>query len=303
LSTSDAGPGLRLVPDADRFGLWRTARPKVALTIAGLDPSGGAGIVADLRTFDALGVYGMAIVATLTVQSTGGLDGRHDVPPRLVERQIEAVFEDKRPDAVKIGALGGAGMVEGVSRALKSYDYTGPVVVDPVLAGSDGGALLEPDALEPFKELLVPRATVLTPNCAEVSVLCGFDVFEVGDVEAAALRLVSMGASAVLVTGWKTMDEGKSYATDVFCRDRDIEVMTSPWMEEAGIHGTGCVLSAAIAAGLARDRELRASVSDARRLVASAMRAAVTPGSGAPVANPYSLLRTRPAGRTKGGKS
>lgn len=301
MSTSD-GPGLRLMPDADRFGLWRVERPQVALTIAGLDPSGGAGITADLRTFDANGVYGMAIVTTLTVQNTKGMEDRHDVPPSVVERQIEAIFEDRRPDTIKIGALGGPGMVAGVIRALKRAEFIGPIVVDPVLSGSSGGRLLEADAVEALKELLVPRATILTPNVAEVSVLCGFEVYEVKDVEAAALRLVSMGARAALVTGLKVVERGNTFAADIFCEERRIEVLTSPWIEGVGVHGTGCVLSAAIAAGLARGRELEASVLDARRFVRSSMQAAVSPGSGLPVANPCAGLRARAAGRKKGGK-
>ncbi len=302
MSTSDAAPGLRLVLGADRYGLWRSAEPKTALSIAGLDPSGGAGIIADLRTFDAHGIYGMAVATTLTVQSTRGMDGRFDVGPGVVERQVEAVFEDRRPAAVKIGAVGGVGMVTAVCRALRNAEYSGPVVVDPVLASSGGDPLLDPDALEAFMEFLVPRASVLTPNCAEVSVLCGFDVFEVDDLEAAALRLTSMGAEAVLVTGWKLVEKRRSFAADVFCEGRDIEVMKSPWIEGADVHGTGCVLSAAIAAGLAAGVELRASVVEARQFVRSAIQSAVIPGSGAAVANPYAILRTRAAGRTRGGR-
>jgi hydroxymethylpyrimidine/phosphomethylpyrimidine kinase len=273
---------------AERTGLWRSSEPKVALTVAGLDPSGGAGIIADLRTFDALGVYGMTVVTTLTVQNTAKMLRRHDVSPAIVGEQLEAIFADRRPNAVKVGALGERGMVDAVADVLKKEKFNGPLVLDPVIASSSGAPLLDDDGIEALVRTLVPLSTLVTPNMREVASLCGFDVFDMMDAEAAALRLVSLGANAALITGVKfTPPDGTPRAADIFCEGKDIEVFESPWTEDLDVHGTGCVLSAAAAAGLAKARGVRSAVLEARRFVRAAMDGAVKPGRGAPVANPF----------------
>jgi hydroxymethylpyrimidine kinase/phosphomethylpyrimidine kinase len=287
--------------EADRFGLWRSKDPKVALTIAGLDPSGGAGIIADLRTFDALGVYGIAIAATLTVQSTKGLTKRQDVPADIVGAQFEELFSDRRPNAIKTGALGSKEIVVELAYLLDKEEYPGPLVIDPVISSSDGVPLLNEEGVDALKNVLLPHATLVTPNIQEVSRLCDFDVFDVKDMEAAALRMVAMGARASLVTGgMQGSGTGKS-AVDVFCDGRDIEVLMDPWIEGERIHGTGCVLSAAIAAGLARAKDLKSAVRDGRRAVRAAMEVPVTPGHGVPVANPFASVRPRVSWRWKQG--
>ena len=292
MSTSPEGPGLRRLLDAGRFGLWRTLKPVVALAVAGLDPSGGAGIIADVRTFDALGVYGEAVATTLTVQSTRGMSGRHDVSTEVIREQLESLFEDRRPDAVKVGALGNTAIICELARFLREVEYRGPLVVDPVLASSSGVALLDDDGLAALKGQLLPRASIITPNVREVSLLCGFEVFEEKDVETAALRLVSMGARAALVTGCVTVEKRRKHAADVLCDEGGIRLFTSPWIEGEGAHGTGCVLSSAIAAEMALGRGTEAAVSAARKFVRGAIEAAVEPGTGAAVANPYTSVRS-----------
>lgn len=299
MNTSPDEPGFL---EAERYGLWRSEHPRVALTIAGLDPSGGAGLIADLATFDALGVYGMAVATTLTVQSTEGMSGRHDVSGGILGEQLGAVFSDRRPNALKMGALGNRDIIVELEHFLRKEEYPGPLVIDPVIASGGGEPLLDDAGIGALVDLLVPRATILTPNAEEVSRLCGFEVFEVKDLEAAALRLVSMGARAALITGWKLVEAGREYAADVLCEAQNIDVFKSPWIEGQRVHGTGCVLSAAIAAMLARGKDLKSAVVEARRVVRASMDAAVMPGQGAAVANPFATVRLRAFGTTKGGK-
>lgn len=287
--------------EADRFGLWRSKDPKVALTIAGLDPSGGAGIIADVRTFDSLGVYGMAIATTLTVQSTKGMSKRQDVSADVIGAQFEELFADRRPNAIKTGALGSRDNVLELAYQLDKAEYPGPLVIDPVLNSGDGTPLLDEEGIEALKNVLLPHATLVTPNMDEVSQLCDFEVFDVKDMEAAALRLVAMGARASLVTGGKQSSGGGQLAADVFCDGKKIEVFTNPWMEGERVHGTGCILSAAIAAGLARAKDLKSAVWDGTRVVRASMEAPVMPGHGVPVANPFASVRPRVSWRWKQG--
>ncbi len=288
--------------EPDRFGLWRSAQPKVVLTIGGLDPSGGAGVIADLNTLASNGIYGMAIVATLTVQNTRGMYGRYDVPAEVVGGQLQKIFDDRRPNAVKTGALGSRENVLELGYMLEKLEYPGPLVVDPVLASSGGVELFDDRAVEALVEALLPRATVLTPNASEVNRLCGFQVFDVKDMEAAALRLTSMGARSVLITGGRLEEKGRLVAADVFCENRLIEVMRSPWLQEGDVHGTGCLMATAIAAGLARGKPARGAVHDARISVRQAMEAPVFPGQGRPVANPFAVVKPRLFGRKRGGR-
>lgn len=289
--------------EPDRYGLWRTARPKVVLAVGGLDPCGGAGVGADLNTLASEGIYGMALVATVTIQNTRGMYGRHDVPAEVLGRQLAALFDDRRPNAMKTGALGSRDNVLEIGYMLEKLEYPGPLVVDPVLASSGGSELFDEGAVEAIAEALLPRATIITPNASEVSRLCGFDVFDVKDMEAAALRLTSMGARSVLVTGGRLEAGGRLVAADVFCEGRTIEVMRSPWLAGADVHGTGCVLATAAAAGLARGKSPRGAILDARRTVRDAMEAAVYPGQGRPVANPFAEVKPHLFRRKRGDRN
>lgn len=293
----------RELVEPDRYGLWRSQKPRVALTIAGLDPSGGAGIIADLRTFDALGICGMAIAATLTAQSTKGMTGRLDIAPKFVSEQLHALFADRRPYTIKTGALGTRDNIMEISDLLDREEFTGPIVVDPVLASSNGEPLFDEGGVEALIKFMIPRAAIVTPNAEEVSPLAGFEVFDVKDMEAAAVRLVSMGARAALITGGRLAEGGRIRSADVFCDANEIGVFQSPWMSGSErTHGTGCVLSTAIAAGLAWGKSTRSAVVDARRFVRFAMENSVMPGHGSVVANPFAAIRLRGLGKQKGGR-
>ncbi|MBU1670992.1 MAG: bifunctional hydroxymethylpyrimidine kinase/phosphomethylpyrimidine kinase [Actinobacteria bacterium] len=263
----------------------RAERPAVALSIAGLDPSGGAGLVADARTFSAMGVFPMCVAATVTYQNTLGLKGRYDLPPEVVWGQLEALFEDRKPDAVKTGALGSARVVTEVARFLGDH-LAGPLVVDPVLFSESGGRLFDEGAAGALRELLLPRAALLTPNVSEAAVLTGIEVWTLAEMEAAAERLLNMGAVAVLVTGGRLEEDGVTVAVDVYSDPDGTEVLRSPWLEGQSVHGTGCVLSAAITAALATGRTMKEAVASGRAFVRRAMQCAVRPGAGSPCANP-----------------
>jgi len=257
---------------------------RTALSIAGLDPSGGAGLIADVGTFAALDVHGMAVVTTLTYQNTLGLTGRYDVPGGVVLRQLEELWADRVPNAVKTGALGGADAVREVGLFLDS-EYMGPVVVDPVTAAGSGGRLLEEDALQGLVAYVIPRAAVVTPNVDEAALLSGFEVCDIKDAEAAALRLVSMGARAALVTGMKIEENGVPMAADVLCDGEEIDIYSHPWVEGLRVHGTGCVLSASIAACLAKGMTLKEAVIRGREATRAAFEGAVATGLGTASAN------------------
>jgi hydroxymethylpyrimidine kinase/phosphomethylpyrimidine kinase len=264
--------------------------PRVALTIAGLDPSGGAGIIADVRTFHAMGVYPMAVACSLTYQSTKGLLGRYDLPPEVVERQIETLLPDRKPDALKTGVLGRADTVKEVARLYRKHSLA-RLVVDPVAASGDGKQLLEAEGFQALVERLLPLATLVVPNLEETSLICGFDVFDVNDMKAAALFIKRMGAGAVLVTGARVEERGRQVAADVFFDGHGYRVMTSLWIEGDRVHGTGCVLSAAITASIALGRDLESAVVRGRNFVRKAMERAVKPGTGVPCADPWAARR------------
>lgn len=261
---------------------------RTALSIAGLDPSGGAGVIADVRTFDALGVYGMAAVATVTFQNTIGMAGRYDMPAEAVRRQVEEIFRDRLPNAIKTGALGSAAAVKLLARMLHE-EYPGPVVVDPIVLSGSGARLLDDEGAKALVEDLIPGSALVTPNVSEVEFLSGFEVFDIKDVEAAALRLIALGARSALVTGKKVEEDGELMSADVFCDGEQIKTYTSPWIQGIEIHGSGCLLSSAITACLAKGMTLKDSVEQGRALVRSAMEVPVFPGRGASCADPFSL--------------
>ncbi|PKQ27783.1 MAG: bifunctional hydroxymethylpyrimidine kinase/phosphomethylpyrimidine kinase [Candidatus Anoxymicrobium japonicum] len=258
---------------------------RTALSVAGLDPSGGAGIVADVRTFDALGVYPMAVAATLTFQSTLGVKGRFDVPVGVVRGQLEELFADGIPNAIKTGALGSAAVVKAVG-AFFEKEYSGPLVVDPVVVGGSGGCLLDEDGMDAIARHLLPRSSLVTPNALEAESLCGFAVSDVKDAWAAAMRLVAMGARSALITGLKIVEKGEALAADVFYDGEDIDVCVSNWIEGLKVHGTGCLLSAAITAHLAKGMALKDAVTEARSFTMAGIQRAVSPGKGVSCANP-----------------
>ncbi|HEV2448308.1 MAG TPA: bifunctional hydroxymethylpyrimidine kinase/phosphomethylpyrimidine kinase [Candidatus Sulfopaludibacter sp.] len=246
--------------------------PPIALTIAGSDPSGGAGIQADLKTFHQFGVYGEAVVTLLTVQNTVRVARVELMPPALVAEQIAAVLEDIPPAAAKTGALGSAEVVRAVAEAAAAFTF--PLVVDPVMISKHGLPLLPESAVAAVREELLPRAALLTPNVPEAEALAGRPIRSLADVRAACERIFRMGSRAVLLKGGHL--EGD--AVDVLFDGAEFTEFPAPRIETRHTHGTGCTYSAAIAAGLASGAGLREAVARAKRYVHSAILTA--PGLG-----------------------
>jgi len=248
---------------------------RVALSIAGSDPSGGAGLQADLKTFHRLGVYGEAVVTLITVQNTLGVTRVDVLAPDLILEQIHAVCTDICPHAAKIGALGNRGVVEAVASAAKSFTF--PLVIDPVMISKHGAALIAEDAQSALRTCLIPRAFLLTPNLEEATVLAGFAVNDVASMRKAAEKLAVLGAKNVLIKGGHL--EGD--AIDVlFEPDRGFHEYSSPRIASKHTHGTGCTYSAAITAELAKGIELRPAIALAKTFITEAIRTAPGLGSG-----------------------
>jgi hydroxymethylpyrimidine/phosphomethylpyrimidine kinase len=256
----------------------------VALTIAGSDPSGGAGIQADLKTFHQFGVYGEAVVTLLTVQNTVRVSRVECLSAELVVDQIRAVVEDIRPMAAKTGALGGRAIVEAVAEIAVEFDF--PLVVDPVMISKHGAPLMAEDAREAVREKLLPRAYLLTPNLAEAEALAGFAIRDVSGMRRAAEALARRGARAVLVKGGHL--EGA--AVDVLYQDGVWHEFTAPRIDTPHTHGTGCTYSAAITAGLARGATLLEAVSRAKAYITEAIRTAPQLGSGSGPVNHHARV-------------
>ena len=242
----------------------------VAVTIAGSDSSGGAGIAADLKTFAALGVYGGVVITALTAQNTRGVAAIHDVPADFVAAQIDAVFSDLAVDAVKIGMLGNAAAVEAVMAGLARH-HARHVVLDPVLTASSGARLLREDAVEALRRL-VAGVELVTPNLPEAAALLGAEpACDEDEMRAQAERLKSLGAAAVLIKG----GHGEGPESVDLLLDRDgCARFAAPRIATKNTHGTGCTLSSAIAAGLAKKFSLREAVAEAKRYVTAAIAAA-----------------------------
>ena len=241
------------------------------LSIAGSDPSGGAGILADLRTFAAFGVYGTAALAALTAQNTTGVSAVMPVPADFLRAQLDAVFSDVRVDAVKIGMLGTSEAVRAVAVALREYRPP-HVVLDPVLRASTGAALLDADALDVLRDELLPRATLITPNAAEAGALLGVAApRSVAEAHEAAAALVARGAPAALVTGGHlgTTED----CVDVLHDGRKTWELSVPRTSigGGGRHGTGCTFSSAVAALLALGRTLPDACAGGQRFVAASI--------------------------------
>jgi hydroxymethylpyrimidine/phosphomethylpyrimidine kinase len=243
----------------------------IALTIAGSDSSGGAGVQADLKTFSALGVYGASVITAVTSQNTKGVAAVHNLPVAVVTTQIDAVLSDLRVGAVKIGMLSCAEVIEAVASALARWNITN-VVLDPVLVASTGARLLEPQALDVLRRVLLPRALVLTPNLPEAAALLdGVPAANESEMRAQAERLLALGTKAVLIKG----GHGKGPESADFLVDAKETVrFATDRIETKNTHGTGCTLSSAIAAGLAKGHDLRQAVRAAKDYVTAAIAAA-----------------------------
>ena len=245
---------------------------RVALSIAGSDPSGGAGIQADLKTFHQFGVYGEAVITLLTAQNTEGITRVEVVPARLVDEQLRAVLEDIPPDAAKTGALGSLEVVSAVARAASEFSFA--LVVDPVLASSGGWPLASAEAAEAIRKELLPRATLAMPNLPEAEVLSGLPIHTLDDMRRAACAIHKMGAGAVLIKGGHLMGD----AIDILYDGSEWREYRAARIETRHTHGTGCVYSAVITAGLARGLGVASAVAQAKAFITEAIR--TSPGLG-----------------------
>jgi hydroxymethylpyrimidine/phosphomethylpyrimidine kinase len=247
-----------------------------ALTVAGSDPSGGAGIQADLNTFAALGVYGMSVIVALTAQNTTGVKDVMDVPAEFVARQWDEVMSDIPAMSVKTGMLGNEANVRTTAHMIEKYGVR-HFVLDPVMVSSSGASLLAAPAVETLKRELAPRASVVTPNLAEAEILSGVDVHDKASMELAARRIREFGPEFVLVKGGHL--EGD--ALDILYDGSEFHYYRSARIGDSEIHGTGCVLSAAITACLARGNTVYDAVRLAKDFVTEAIQNSYRVGRGA----------------------
>ena len=247
----------------------------VALTIAGSDPSGGAGLQADLKTFHRFGVYGEAVVTLLTVQNTQRVSRVDTLAPEIVLQQLQAVLEDIPPHAAKTGALGSAAMVEAIANAASAFAF--PLIVDPVMISKHGARLIDANATRALMERLIPRAFLLMPNLEEASALVGFPVNDPPSMIRAARVLADLGARNVLVKGGHLTGD----ALDIlYMEDHAVHEFAAPRVATPHTHGSGCTYSAAITAELAKGTALLAAVTLAKRFVTDAIRTAPGLGGG-----------------------
>ena len=243
----------------------------IALTIAGSDSSGGAGIQADLKTFAACGVYGASVIAALTAQNTQGVTAIHQVPPEFITAQIDAVFSDLDVRAVKIGMVSQRAAIEAIAAGLERWSG-GQVVVDPVMVATSGDRLLAADAIDALRKLLIPRAALITPNLPEAAALLDAPVAQLErDIVDQGERLLALGCAAVLIKGGH--GEGAE-STDYLIGKGGVITLAAPRIATRNTHGTGCTLSSAIAAGLAKGESLETSVRQAKAYITAAIAAA-----------------------------
>lgn len=233
---------------------------KNVLSIAGTDPTGGAGIQTDLKTFEAHGVYGMAIISAVVAQNTFHVTGMQAVPADLVGRQIDCVFEDIRPDAVKIGMLYDEEIIHKTAECLRAH-HAKNIVLDPVMMSSSGQTLLRRDAAETLIRELFPLCTLVTPNLHEAAAICGHEITDRDGMEQAAKEIAAQTGGAVLVKGGHLAD----CADDLLFDGETCHWFPSPRIDNPNTHGTGCTLSSAIACNLAEGHSLAASVRRAKR--------------------------------------
>ena len=247
---------------------------KTALTVAGSDPSGGAGIQADIKTMQALGVYGMSVITSLTAQNTLGVTGIHDVPRDFLEAQINAVFEDIFPNAVKVGMVSSAELAQVIADRLRYYSAKN-IVVDPVMVSTSGSTLAKDGCVKLMEEKLFPLAALLTPNIPEAERLWGKHISNREDMQNCAEELSQKYGCAVLLKG----GHFEGGADDVLVHQKVIW-LTGERIDNPNTHGTGCTLSSAIASYLARGESLEEAVKKAKDYLTGAIRAGLNLGKG-----------------------
>jgi hydroxymethylpyrimidine/phosphomethylpyrimidine kinase len=262
-----------------------------ALTIAGSDSGGGAGLQADLKTFAALGVYGMSAITSITAQNTVGVQGVFDLPPEFIALQIHSVVTDIGVDAVKTGMLSNAGIIRVVADSVREHSLPN-LVVDPVMIAKSGDALLRPEARDALIEHLLPLAKVLTPNLYEAQVLSGLTIETFEDMKRAAEAIHVLGPQYVVVKGGHlTADPGETgRAKDLLFDGRQFVILEEERLSTPHTHGTGCTFASAIAAGLARGLSVEEAAQEAKAYITEAIRHALPLGHGHGPTNHFAML-------------
>ena len=263
---------------------------KTALTIAGSDSSGGAGIQADIKTMTVHGVYAMSAVTALTAQNTTGVYGIMEADPEFLANQLDCIFTDIRPDAVKIGMLSSGEIMKVVAEKLRRYEAE-HVVLDPVMVSTSGSRLMQEEAVQVMREQLFPLAEMITPNIPETEVLSGMEVRNAEDMEKAAAKLQKACGCAVLCKGGHRVND----ANDLLCMDGGMRWLPGKRVHNPNTHGTGCTLSSAIASNLALGYSLEESVRRAKAYLTGALEAGLNLGKGSGPVNHIYGLRWEPA--------
>ena len=248
---------------------------RTALTIAGSDSSGGAGIQADIKTMQANGVYAMSAITALTAQNTTGVTGIMEVSPEFLENQLDAVITDIRPDAVKIGMVSSEKLIKTISKKLKEY-HAENIVVDPVMVATSGSRLISENAIETLKTQLLPMAAVITPNIPEAEVLAEMEIRSEKDMVEAAKKINEMYHCAVLCKGGHSLND----ANDLLYQNGKATWFRGKRINNPNTHGTGCTLSSAIASNLAKGYSLEESIHRAKEYISGALAAMLDLGKG-----------------------
>ncbi|MCC7104543.1 MAG: bifunctional hydroxymethylpyrimidine kinase/phosphomethylpyrimidine kinase [Chloroflexi bacterium] len=246
-----------------------------ALTIAGSDSGGGAGIQADLKTFSALGVYGASVLTAITAQNTIGVTGIHEIPREMIEAQIDAVLADIGADAVKTGMIASSEIIDAVAERVQRHGVT-RLVVDPVMVAKSGDSLLHPSAVETLRRRLIPLAAVVTPNLPEAETLTGRAIATLAEMRDAAQAIADLGARAVVVKGGHLAGP----AIDVLFDGQHFHELSAERVQTRNTHGTGCTFASAIAAFLARGETVPLAVAQAKEYLTGAIRNAYDVGAG-----------------------
>lgn len=261
-----------------------------ALTIAGSDSCGGAGIQADIKTMSMNGVYAMSAITALTAQNTTGVTGIMEVTPEFLQLEIDAVFEDIRPDAVKIGMVASAALIDTIARRLAFYEAKN-IVVDPVMVATSGARLISEDAVSVLIEKLLPLATVVTPNIPEAELLSGLSIQNKDDMIQVAKKISSDFSCAVLLKGGHSIND----ANDLLCYEDTLEWFEGKRIDNPNTHGTGCTLSSAIASNLAKGCSLSESIKNAKEYITGALAAMLDLGKGSGPMNHGFVLNKKDA--------
>ncbi len=248
---------------------------KTALTIAGSDSGGGAGIQADIKTMTANGVFATCAITALTAQNTTGVSGILDVPPAFLGQQLDAVFTDIAPDAVKIGMVSSVPLIEMIAEKLRQY-HAKHIVLDPVMVATSGAKLIADDAVAALTGSLIPLAEIVTPNIPEAEVLTGMDIRSAADMETAAQEIALRYHCAVLLKGGHQLND----ANDLLCTAEGMRWFYGERIDNPNTHGTGCTLSSAIASNLAKGYDIAEAVERAKRYISGALRAMLDLGKG-----------------------